>query len=106
VAHSVGAARFWVTRFRSDALRGRQSVHILPSGDYWTAMRKHADLIVVDCPSADRSQAALTTAPFMDQTVMVVSADQPDVRQPAQLRDAIVGGGGRIAGVFFNRAAV
>lgn len=106
VGHAVGGGRFWVTRFRGDALRGRQSVHIMPSGDYWNAMRKRADLIVVDCPSADRSQAGLTVAPYMDQTVMVVAADQPDVRQPAQLRDALTAAGGRVAGVFFNRAAV
>lgn len=105
VAHAVGGARWWVTRFRGDALRGRQTVHILPSGDYWRTMRRYADLIVVDCSSADRSQAGLTVAPFMDQTVMVVASDQPDVRQPAQLRDAITGAGGRVAGVFFNRAA-
>lgn len=106
VAHSVGGQRFWVTRFRGDALKGRQTVHILPNGDYWRSMRKFADLIVVDCPSSDRSQAGLTVAPFMDQTVLVVSSEQPDVRMPAQLRDAITGAGGRVAGVFFNRAAV
>lgn len=106
VAHQVAGQRFWVTRFRSEALKGRQSVHVLPSNDYWAALRKHSDLIVVDCPSSDRSQSALTVAPYMDQTVLVVSAEQPDVRQPAQLRDAITGAGGRVAGVFFNRAEV
>lgn len=106
VAHQVGGDRFWVTRFRADALRGRQAVHILPSADYWQALKQHADLIIVDCPSADRSQSALTVAPFMDQTVLVVSADQPDVSAPARLRDALTAAGGRPAGVFFNRAQV
>jgi len=106
VAHAIGGQKFYVTRFRSDALRGRQSVHVLPSGDYWTALRRHADLIVVDSPAGERSQAGLAVAPFMDQTVLVVSADEPAVRPPALLRDAITGAGGRCAGVFFNRAAV
>ncbi len=105
-AHRVGEARWWVTRFRREALRGRQAVHILPTGDYWTALRKYADLIVVDAPSPDRSQAALTTASFMDQTVMVVAADEADVRAPAQLRDAITGAGGHVAGLFVNRVTV
>lgn len=105
-AHRVGAARWWVTRFRREALRGRQTVHILPSGDYWTALRKFADLIIVDCPSGDRSQAATTVAPFMDQTVMVVAADEEDVRAPALMRDALTGAGADVAGLFFNRATV
>lgn len=104
--HRVGAARWWVTRFQREALKGRQGVHILPTGDYWTALRKFADLIVVDSPSAERSQAAVTVAPFMDQTILVVAADEPDVRAPAQLRDAINGAGGHVAGLFFNRATV
>lgn len=106
VAHRVGAARFWVTRFRRDALKGGQTVHILPTGDYWNALRKFADVIIVDAPSPERSQAALTVAPFMDQTVLVVAADEADVRAPAKLRDAINGAGGNVAGLFFNRGTV
>jgi Mrp family chromosome partitioning ATPase len=106
VAHQVGGQKFWITRFRAESLRGRQQVHILPSADYWAALKRYADLIVVDSPSADRSQAALTVAPYMDQTVMVVAADQPDVSAPARLRDALTAAGGRPAGVFFNRSQV
>ena len=105
-AHAVGSLPLWVTRFRRDALKGRQAAHILPTGDYWNTLRRHADLIVVDAPSADRSQAALTVAQFMDETVLVVAADQADVRAPAQLRDAIQAAGGRCAGLFFNRVVV
>lgn len=105
-AHRVGAARWWVTRFRREVLRGRQQVHILPDGDYWSALRRFADLIVVDCPSLDRSQAAMTVAPFMDQTLMVVAADEPDVRAPAFARDALIGAGADVVGLFFNRADI
>jgi len=106
VAHRVGVARFWVTRFRRDALKGGQTVHVLPTGDYWNSLRKFADVIIVDAPSPERSQAALTVAPFMDQTVLVVAADEADVRAPAKLRDAINGAGGNVAGLFFNRGTV
>ena len=105
-AHRVGSARWWVTRFRREGLKGRQGVHILPTGDYWTALRRYADVIIVDSPSPERSQAALTVAPFMDQTVLVVAADEADVRAPAQLRDAITAAGGTVAGIFFNRVTV
>lgn len=105
-AHRVGAARWWVTRFRREVLRGRQQVHIRPEGDYWNALRRFADLIIVDCPAVDRSQSAMTVAPFMDQTLMVVAADEPDVRAPALARDALTGAGADVVGLFFNRTTV
>lgn len=105
-AHRVGAARFWVTRFRRDALRGAQTVHMLNTGDYWQALRRFADLVIVDSPSLERSQAGLTVAPFMDQSILVVAADEPDVQAPARLRDAIGSAGGHVSGLFFNRGVV
>lgn len=105
-AHRVGSARWWVTRFQRERLVGRQSVRLVPTADYWNALRRFAEVIIVDGPAPDRSRAALALAPFMDQTVLVVSADQADVRAPAQLRDAIVGAGGQVTGLFFNRGVV
>jgi hypothetical protein len=51
VGHSVGDPRLWVTRFNHEALRGRQQAHVIPSAEYWRALRKHAEVIVVDSPS-------------------------------------------------------
>ncbi len=102
-AQQVGQARLWVTRFRREAMQPGQTVHVLPHGHYWAALARHCDLIVVDCPSVDRSKAALTLAPFMDQTVLVVAAEQADVKAPAALRDAIAEAGGKVAGLFLNR---
>jgi Mrp family chromosome partitioning ATPase len=104
-AHRVGRARWWVTRFRRETLRPGQKVRILPRREYWDAMRRHADLVVVDCPSADRSEAATILAPFMDQTLLVVAADQGELSAPARLRDAIAETGGAVSGLFFNRGA-
>jgi Mrp family chromosome partitioning ATPase len=78
----------------------------MPGSNYWSALREHADLIIVDSPAPDRSRAGLTIAPAMDQTLLVVSAEQADVRAPAQLRDALAVSGGHVAGVFFNRQTV
>lgn len=105
-AHRVGGARWWTTRFRHDALRSGQTVHVLQSPDYWHALRRFSDLIIVDSPSPERSQAGLTVAPHMDQSILVVAADQPDVAAPARLRDAITSAGGNVSGLFFNRATV
>ena len=105
-AQPAGRSRLWVTRFRREMLQPGQSPHLLPSGDYWTALRRHADLVAVDAPAADRSSAALTLAPFMDCTVLVVAAEGKDTRAPAALRDAIEQAGGRCAGLVFNRAQI
>ena len=105
-AHRLGELRLWVTRFRREALTGRQGVHVLPTREYWNALRKHADVIIVDCPSVDRSQAAIALAPAMDQTVLVVAADEPDIAAPAALRDALSAAGAQVSGLFFNRAVV
>ena len=104
-AYPVGGPRLWVTRFRREMLRPGQAVHILRGGDYWKAMRRQADLIVIDSPAADRSSAGLTVAPFMDLSVLVVAADQGDAAAPGALKESINAAGGRCAGLVFNRAA-
>ena len=106
IAHPVGGANFWVTRFRREALIGEQSVHVMPTGDYWNALRKHAELVVIDAPAAERSRVAMTIAPFVDFTILVVAADGGDASAPAALRDALQAAGGQCAGIFFNRARV
>lgn len=102
-AYRVGSARWWVTRFLRERLTGRQSVHIRSTADYWSAMRRFAEVVIVDCPSPESSRAALALAPFVDQTVLVVAADQADVQAPARFADTLGAAGGRVAGVFLNR---
>ncbi len=102
--HAVGATGLWVTRFRAEALRPGQKVRITGDGDYWRALRAHADLIVVDAPAAERSRAAAAVAPNMDATLIVVSADNDDPTGPALLRAGLEAVGGRCAGAVLNRA--
>src|ERR1022692_1156676 len=78
-AHSAGGGGFWVTRFRREAMRGRQGVHVLPVPEYWKALRRHADLVV---------------------------ADEHDARAPSELRDDLVAAGAHCAGLFVNRVRV
>lgn len=106
VAHPVGGAKLWVTRFRREMMRPGQGVRILPTVDYWNALRRHAELVIVDAPAADRSQSGLSVAPFMDCCVLVVAADGASASGPAALKEAIIATGGRCAGLVFNRARV
>ena len=100
---SAGPA-LWVTRFRREILQPGQSVQILPTGEYWRAMRRHAELVVVDCPASDRSRAAVAIAPFMDFDVLVVAADEGEAAGPLALKEAVLNAGGHCAGLVFNRA--
>jgi Mrp family chromosome partitioning ATPase len=96
--------RLWVTRFRMESLRSGQRAEVLPDAHYWDAMRKHADTVVVDSPSADRSDVAITLAPYVDATIIVVAAESTAANEPVILRDEIEAVGGRIAGVVVNRS--
>lgn len=103
VAHAVGGGHFWVTRFRSEILGADQRPVLSQGGDYWRALRRHAEWVIIDAPAAERSGAALAAAPWADRTVLVVSADLGRPAEPAALKGAIQAAGGRCAGLFVNR---
>jgi Mrp family chromosome partitioning ATPase len=103
-AHTVGPSRWWVSRFRREALRPGQTAQILCEPGYWDALRPHADYVVIDAPSADRSAAARAAAPFVDANVLVVSAADRDDAAAKALRDDLIAAGGRCAGVVLTRA--
>ena len=54
VAHAVGGLHLWVTRFRREILQAYQRVSVLPTGDIWRPLRRHAELVVIDSPAAPR----------------------------------------------------
>lgn len=96
--------RLWVTRFAAEHLRSGQRAEAVSDARYWDALKKHADTVVIDAPAADRSDLAITLAPFVDATVLVVAADSTAANEPLMLRDEIEAVGGRIAGVVVNRS--
>ena len=96
--------RLWVTRFMTESLRSGQRAEPLSDPHYWDAMRGHADTVVIDAPSADRSDVAILLAPYVDFTVLVVAAGTTSANEPVILRDEIEAVGGRIAGVVVNRS--
>ncbi len=96
--------RLWVTRFATESLRSGQRAEAVSDARYWDALRKHADTVVIDAPAADRNAMAITLAPYVDATVLVVAADSTAANEPLILRDEIEAAGGRIAGVVVNRS--
>ncbi|MGV8930246.1 MAG: hfsB [Brevundimonas sp.] len=96
--------RLWVTRFATEHLRSGQRAEAVGDARYWDALRKHADTVVIDAPAADRNDMAITLAPFVDATVLVVAAESGATNEPLRLRDEIEAVGGKIAGVVVNRS--
>jgi Mrp family chromosome partitioning ATPase len=103
-AYPVGELRFWITRFRREALKPGQSVRILGAPAYWNTLRAHADYVVVDAPALARTAIAPMIAPVVDASVLVVSGQRTDMDAPQALKAALVQAGGRCAGMVFNRA--
>lgn len=96
--------RLWITRFAGEHLRSGQRAEPVADARYWDALRQHADTVVIDAPAADRNDIAITLAPFVDATVLVVAAESTAAGEPLILRDQIEAAGGRIAGVVVNRS--
>ncbi len=96
--------RLWVTRFAAEHLRSGQRAEAVSDARYWDALRKHADTVVIDAPAADRNDMAITLAPYVDATVLVVAAESGAASEPLMLRDEIEAVGGKIAGVVVNRS--
>ena len=96
--------RLWITRFATETLRSGQRVEVIGEPGYWDALRKHADTVVIDSPAADRSDMAITLAPFVDATILVVAAETTAAHEPVILRDEIEAVGGRIVGAVVNRS--
>lgn len=103
-ARPVLGGRLWVTRFNQEVLRSGQRAEAIDDGRYWDALRGHAETIVIDAPSADRSDLALVLAPLADVTVLVVAGQATEASAPVALRDEIEAVGGTIAGVVVNRS--
>lgn len=103
-ARPVAGGKLWVTRFHAESLKPGQTVSIARQARYWSALRAHAEYVIVDAPAADRSTAALTLAPVVDTSVLVLAAETGDARAPAGLKASLEGAGGKVAGLVFNRA--
>lgn len=104
-ARACLGGRLWVSRFAAEQMRVGQRVEASPDPSYWSALRPHAETIVVDCPAAERSDAALVLAPLADAVILVVAAESTGAGAASALRQEIEAVGGRMAGVVLNRTA-
>ena len=102
-ARACLGGRLWVSRFAAETLKVGQRVEASPDPSYWTALRPHAETVVVDCPAAERSDAALTLAPLADAVVLVVAAESTEASEASALSQEVSAVGGRVAGVVLNR---
>lgn len=102
----VGDTGLTVTKFNWDEIKDGQNVHLVASRDYWHAMRDQFAVIIVDTPSFERADTALTVIPEADKTVIV--CDTARASDPAQkaLSDRIAENEGRCAGLVINEGAV
>ncbi|ESQ74411.1 hfsB [Asticcacaulis sp. AC402] len=96
--------RLWVTRFRVRNLSPGQRPKLNDQSSYWTALRQHAQTIIVDVPALDRSAAALQLAPQMDGVILVLSEDEGDIQARIDLKSDIEQVGGNLMGFVYNRA--
>lgn len=95
--------RLYITRFHNEAIGAAQRTVVLGQPDYWGALSRHSETVVIDAPSGDRGDAALTLAPMMDAIVLVIGQGT-DVADHLLFQEQIVAAGGRVAGVVVNRS--
>lgn len=102
-AQACLGGRLFVTQFRNHLLKAGQRAEILPDPGYWNALRMHAETVVIDTPASDRSEMAITLAPYVDATIIVVAAETTAAGEAVALRDEIDAVGGVLAGIVMNR---
>ncbi len=102
-ARACLGGRLYVTCFHAEVLRAGQRAEVVPDAAYWTSLRTHADTVIIDTPSADRSDMAILLAPYIDATIIVVGAETTAASEAVALRDEIDAAGGSIAGIVMNR---
>lgn len=104
--HQVEGTRLMVTRFRNDRLYPDERVRLSTRADWWRALHRSADWIVVDAPAIATSGAGLAMASQMDRVVLVVEADRTRPDDVIALRREVEDHGGQVLGVVMNHMAL
>jgi hypothetical protein len=99
VGYRTGTEKLFVSRFNKSALQGDQKLQVAPAPDYWRAVRTSVDMTVVDAPALELSRAGLALVADMDGVVLVIDNVNGDVRDAIEMRDEVLGRGGRCLGV-------
>ena len=104
VGYRTTTEKLFVSRFSKGALQGDQKLQVAPAPDYWRAVRSSVDMTVVDAPALEHSRAGLALVADMDGVVLVIDNNNGDVRDAIEMRDEVVGRGGRCLGIVVSGA--
>jgi hypothetical protein len=104
VGYRTTTDKLFVSRFNKSALLGDQKLQVAPAPDYWRAVRNSVDLTVVDAPALEYSRAGLALVADMDGVVLVIDNENGDVRDAIEMRDEVIGRGGRCLGIVVSGA--
>ena len=102
-AHQIKGTRLLVTRFRNEQVAHGGKIHLSTRSEWWAALRRGADWIIVDAPAAERSGAGLAMASQMDGVIIVVQADKTRPDAVTNLVEEVEAYGGQTLGVVMNR---
>ena len=105
VGYRSNNEKLFVSRFSKSALRGDQKLQVAPAPEYWRAVRSAVDLTIVDAPALEQSRAGLALVADMDGVVLVIDNDDGDVRDAIEMRDEVIGRGGRCLGIVVSSAS-
>jgi Mrp family chromosome partitioning ATPase len=104
VGYRSNTDKLFVSRFNRAALLGDQKLQVAPAPDYWRAVRNSVDMTVVDAPALEQSRAGLALVADMDGVILVIDNDNGDVRDAIEMRDEVIGRGGRCLGIVVSGA--
>jgi hypothetical protein len=104
VGYRCRTDKLFVSRFNKSALGPDQKLQVAPAPDYWRAVRSNVDLTIVDAPPLEQSRAGLALVADMDGVILVIDAENGDVRDAIEMRDEILGRGGRCLGIVVSEA--
>lgn len=101
--HQIQGTRLLVTRFRNTHMEPGQKVRLSTRPDWWRAVRKAADWVIVDAPALKTSGTGLAMVSQLDGVVLVVQSDKTEPEQVRALQQEIETHGGHVLGVVMNQ---
>jgi Mrp family chromosome partitioning ATPase len=104
IGYRTTTDKLFVSRFSKSALRADQKLQVAPAPDYWRAVRDNVDMTIIDAPPLEQSRAGLALVADMDGVVLVIDNEHGDVRDAIEMRDEIIGRGGRCLGIVVSGA--
>lgn len=102
VGYRSSIDKLFVSRFNKSALSPEQKLQVAPAPEYWRAVRNAVDMTVVDAPALEQSRAGLALVADMDGVVLVIDGENGDVRDAIEMRDEVLGRGGKCLGIVVS----